>query len=147
MAHYREIVPVDADPDAVFKLLANLDAWPNLLPHVRSLEQGPARRPTITFVWRWIPLALAVTVRTDERLRTLEQRFGSKSGVRVACNWSVDNGPDNTAIMRLDARLAYAPLWSRGLVQHAILPDLSKATLAMVQLLAESDRLAHARLV
>lgn len=146
MVHYREMLPVAADPVAVFNLLANLAAWPSLLPHVRSLEHVNTGRSAITFVWRWIPFTVDVAVRKDEPLRKLEQRFGNNSGLRVACIWAVDEGPDNTAIIRLEARLVQAPLCTRTLIQKAILPDLSRATLAMVQLLAESDRLAHTRI-
>lgn len=145
MAHYRETLHIDADPDAVFKLLADLGAWPRLMPHVRSLDHGSTGRSAITFVWRWIPFTLDVAIRMDERLRTLEQRFGGKGGVRVACIWAVAEGPNNTAIIRLEARTVQAPLCTRRLIQTAILPDLSSATLAMVQLLSESDRLAHTR--
>jgi hypothetical protein len=143
MSHYQRETTVNASPDAVFRLLSGSDSWPSLLPHVRALQSDTSAGILITLVWRWLPFSLRLAQRMDPRQRTVEQRFGGRSGTRASCRWRVEAGPLETAVLSLDATAlrSFVPwgTWFTSLVMR----DLCDQTITMIQLLAEADREAH----
>ncbi len=142
MTDYQELMLVDAGPGHVFRLISDVDRWQYLMPHVRSVETARPAIWQITVVWRWLPVAVAVSSMSDSAARMAEFRVAMWPRVWVAVRWVVDSGPDDSASVRVNAEVARAPLFIRRLIRRAV-AELCRDSLEMVRLLAESDRIAH----
>ena len=142
MSEYQELMLVGAGPDEVFHLIAGVESWQYLMPHVRSVEAERPGRRRVVVVWRWLPVSLAVSSMHNADLRLAAFRVAVWPGVRVETHWVVDEGPDGTASIRVQSNVVQAPPLIRRLVAQAV-RDLCRDSLDMVRLLAESDRIAH----
>ena len=142
MTHYQELMLVDAGPDDVFRLVTGIESWQHLFPHVRSVRSGRPGRWLVTYFWRWVPFSTTASMRVDAARRMAEFRIGYRLCARVVVHCAVDDGANGTSALRLETKVErVAPLFSP--VVSLAARELSQATLEMVRLLAESDRIAR----
>lgn len=145
MTEYQDLMLVEAGPDEVFRLIAGIESWQYLMPHVRSVEAVRPARWRVVLVWRWLPVTVALSSMADPMARLAELRVAAWPGVRASVRWVVDPGPDDTASIRIEAGIVQGPPVVRALAAR-VLRDLCRDSLDMVRLLAEADRIAHQRI-
>lgn len=137
---------IDGDPEAICRLIADVEAWPRLFPHVAAVEVFWRGGDSIVarvhasrsgFPVRWVcrrqadPASLRVSV---------EHVDGFARGLRAV--WTFAAAPDRRATARLAIDYRPRHLRDRWLAPF-VLDDLVARTIAMLTLLAESDRAAH----
>ena len=130
---------IDGDPEAVFWLVSDIDRWPALFPHVRSVKPLGGDGVEVALSWRMLPFRLRCSQTTFPETSQVEQRFQGRAGLQVVCRWTVRATPDGRTHLMVEARSALGP----GLVLRTVTNDLIEQTLAMIRLLAESDRKAR----
>ena len=59
-------IHIDADPDTVFSVIANINAWPTWNPDVRAAALDGAVEPGAVFRWKAGPTALTSILQTVE---------------------------------------------------------------------------------
>jgi len=140
---------IDGDLPAVYRLVTELESWPDLFPHVTSVDVlwrgGESVVARVRASRSGIPLTWTCRLDTDQAAaRVLVQHVdGFARGLRAT--WTFDPLPAR----RKRARLAidYHTHWpsrDRWLARR-VLADLATRTVSMVVLLAEADRATHQR--
>lgn len=140
MKQFQHVLTISAAPDRVSRLIAGVESWASLLPHVRSVSASGHGRWEIVCVWRWIPCSVLASSRSNDL--SVEYRFQRWPGIRVSWQWTVRPITDGSTSVRLLESVVNAPVFCSWLVAM-VNRDLSSSTLQMIQLLAEADEKAH----
>ncbi|MFW6075354.1 MAG: SRPBCC family protein [Chloroflexota bacterium] len=132
---------VASDRDILWALLADLERWPDLLPHMLHL-QCLARRGDKQLVrtrerraW-W----LATTVRSAIWVRAGERRLLRRYSGGVLESWSVE--PLDAGCARLRCEIVAATAWGRIRTRLMIAPS-AREMAGMLATLAAADHLAR----
>ncbi len=64
-------IHIDADPDTVFSVIANIDAWPAWNPDVRAATVDGAVEPGAVFRWKSGPTSLTSTLQSVDPPREI----------------------------------------------------------------------------
>jgi hypothetical protein len=132
--------------ERIFPLAAEVERWPQILPHYRYVRRLPgverrfamgARRGAIPVRWEAIQRPLPA----ERRIEFLHTG-GVTSGMQVA--WRFDERDDGTTDVSIEHRLELGwPLIGELVARHVIGPQFIEAiagrTLARVRELAEAD--------
>ncbi len=147
--HTETAVRIRGPVDAIFRYAAEIEHWPRLLPHYRSVrvladdERGrlvemKARRGWIP-IWWW---ARQITLPQAHRIRFAHVR-GITRGMEV--EWRLDPGPDGDVEVEIvhDLDLRW-PLIGRAVARWIIGPmfvePTARATLKRIKRLVEKER-------
>jgi ribosome-associated toxin RatA of RatAB toxin-antitoxin module len=157
--HRVNEITIDADVDTTYNLAANVERWPALLPHyraveVRWLEEGGRRLVARMDARRGaLPVSWVCWLERDPHEPRLAFRHigGFTRGMRVA--WTFETRPDGRVVVRIthDFSKGWWPAALDRLVSDKIVGGyfvhaIATRTLAMLKLLAEAERAAHADL-
>jgi ribosome-associated toxin RatA of RatAB toxin-antitoxin module len=155
--HRANEITINGDLHTIYKLGAEIEHWPDLLPHYRSVDvlwQGGtqmvarmrASRNGIPVSWVCMQERLP-----DVPLVTFRHIGGFTRGMDVA--WEFEQRPNNTVTVRIihdfQKGLPIAALdrfVSDRIVGEFFVHAIASKTLEMVRLLAEADRIAHANI-
>lgn len=143
----RQSLLIEADADVVWKLLAGIDAWSNLFPHVTALEVRRQRgkrllvrmrvRPAPWFSrWLWS----GFEIDPDRKRLTRWHPAGLLRG--VVEQWQVADAENGKTSI---AWTIHAPGVRHKLAVRLLLSPLALQTAGMIALLAEADRIARSR--
>ncbi|HEX3551164.1 MAG TPA: SRPBCC family protein [Candidatus Elarobacter sp.] len=142
----RNVVLVDAPPQAVYALAAATETWPRILPHYRYVrvleERGPAR---VVAMGAWqdvFPIAWVAEQTNDPRTPHITFRHlrGWTRGMDV--DWIFEPRGEGTRVT-IEHRLRFRfPLASEWLGKHVVsdyfIHGVAAKTLARVKQLAEA---------
>lgn len=134
---------IDGDPAAVFRLLAEIDQWPALFPHVGSVTPFAGGGAQVSFFWHTVPLTLACVQREMPENGRIEQYCAAGWGIWLGWHWTVSAIDGNQTRVSVEVETARGPWLVRELVMRRVFNNLTEQTLSMTRLLAESDRIAH----
>lgn len=141
-------IAIQAPPERIFALAADVERWPELLPHYRYVRRLPssngerrfamgARRGPIPVRWEATQLPLP-----DEGVIEFTHTGGVTRGMRVAWRLVPSNGGTQVSIEH-QLELGW-PLVGRFAAEHVIGPQFVDAiagrTLRRMKQLAEQDR-------
>lgn len=136
-------ITIDGDPVAVFQLLAEIDLWPALFPHVRSVRPLAGAGTSVSLFWHTIPLTLVCVQRATPETGQIEQRCAAGWGIWFSCRWTVRGASEHQTRVTAEVEALRGPWLVRKLVVQSVVDDFITQTLRMTRLLAESDRIAH----
>lgn len=148
-------IRIDGELGNIYRLGAEIENWPNLLPHYRAVEvlwqdgdrmvaKMAASRDGIPVSWMCYQERFP-----DEPRITFRHIGGFTRGMNVA--WLFDTHDDGTVTVRIrhDFRKGWPIMnldrWvSEKVVGEFFVHAIASRTLEMIKLLAESDRESHA---
>ncbi|MCC7367624.1 MAG: SRPBCC family protein [Chloroflexi bacterium] len=143
---------IRADADTVYRLVAELELWPALIPHIKSARVverlGRHRRiVTVRASWRGLPVGWrAIQLSEPERRRvTFRHLIAATRGTTVS--WTVEPAGEDTVRLRVEqqVRLArFVPGRSlvRAIVTERIGPEMARRMLERIREIAEGGSLA-----
>jgi ribosome-associated toxin RatA of RatAB toxin-antitoxin module len=153
--HRSNTITIDGDLTTIFRLGAEIEKWPRLLPHYRSVEllwQDGDRCVAKMAAWRdGIPVSWLCWQERDAATPRITFRHidGFTRGMQVA--WTFVEHDDGLVTVRITHQFRKGwpvqPLdrfVSEKVVGAFFVSAIAGKTLAMVKLLAEADRGAHA---
>lgn len=143
MTRVRYSETIDGEPAAVFRLVSELEKWPALYPHVRSVVELQLGRWQVEVSWRWLPLRFVAARRVSPADMTVEYRLGAAAGLRLVSSWTVAATQAGKTTLTADVVMVRGPWLLRSPLMRFVVPELMTRTLAMTRLLAEADRKAH----
>lgn len=143
ITHFRCDMRIEAAPADVLRMVAEIEQWRALFPHVRRAQPLDRRRWRLTLLWRSLPFTVIAAQRVSPDSRSVEQRFAARFGPRVACRWTVTELPGECSSVSLEIHVERGPALAGWLTTRFVAPDLARESLAMIALLTESDRKAH----
>ena len=151
--HRSNEIQIDGDLDTVYRLGSQIERWPDLLPHYRSvdilMQEGNRYVARMRASRDGIPVSwVCQQVRDPDTPRIYFRHVGGfTKGMRVT--WTFDERPDGvTVCITHDFDKGWRPaafdqLVSDRIVGQFFVSNIANKTLAMVKLLAESERAAR----
>ena len=150
---------VRADRATVFNLLAEVELWPALFPHVRSARvlrrEGRRRLVVVKARWRGLPLGYTAVQTIDPDRGRMTIRHLSRLARGSVATWTVQavidqNGPgDGVEVMVHQQVVVPIPvvggLLARSFVGGRVARDLGQAMLDRLEEVAEGGSLADRR--
>lgn len=140
-------VTVAAPAETVFRLAAEVELWPALLPHVRSARvlerRGRRQLFTVRARWRGWPVGWLAVAELDAARGSIRVRHTSPLTRGTTELWSVAPFPDGETC-RLAVQIEL-PSRAPGVVRRLgarIARDLAEMTLARLRAVAEGASLA-----
>lgn len=144
---------INGDLQTIYRLGAEIENWPRLLPHYRSVEivrqQGNRYMARMKATRSGIPVSWScLQARDPDTPRVYFKHIGGfTKGMEVA--WDFEERPDGTVAVRIshDFRKgwpvdAFDRFVSDQIVGGFFVGNIAGKTLQMVKLLAEADRIA-----
>ena len=139
-------IHIDAPPDAVFGLAADVLGWPRILPHYRWVRcLSPEGRPLVVEMAAWrdvVPLRWRARVQTltAERLLRFHHIAGPTRGMDV--EWRIVTAPrggtDVTIWHRWTSRIPLiGEFYARYIVGHLFIDNVAGKTLRRMKAVAE----------
>lgn len=142
-------IMIKADPDAIFRAAAEVERWPEILPHYRwvrligECEDGrvvemAARRDGIPVKWRAIQ-----TLEPAKRRVYYRHIQGATRGMWV--EWSLEPGESGTLVrivheLTLDVPIVRSPP-GKWIVSRVFIRRIAGQTLSRLKLLLETERM------
>jgi hypothetical protein len=151
--------PIRADRATVFHLLAEVELWPALFPHVRSARvlrrDGRRRLFVVRATWRGLPLGYRAIETVDPEPGIVTIRHLSRLTRGSVATWAVRsmfdaNGTANGVDVSVDQRVivqfpVIGGLLARELIGGRVARDLGEAMLQRLKEVAEGGSLADQR--
>jgi ribosome-associated toxin RatA of RatAB toxin-antitoxin module len=152
--HLENTILIDAPPDIIFRLAADVERWPDILPHYRyvrvlarrgsqSLVKMAALRDRIPVAWTSV-----LEPRPAERSILFRHVRGLTRGMAV--EWRIEPRADGAT--HVSIQHDFAPTWPLvgGRVAHLVVGEffvrnIAGKTLRRVKALAEAEHAAFAR--
>lgn len=138
---------INGDLTAIYQLVAGVEKWPDLFPHVLAAdvlwEDADVRVARVRVSRSGIPLAWVCRLEIDPsgpRVH-VDHIDGFARGLRA--DWKFERLPQRRTRVRLVTDYHTRLPTRDRLITRYVLDDLVARTLAMITLLAESDRAAH----
>lgn len=150
--HRVNEIEIDGDLATIYRLGAEIEHWPDLLPHYRGVEilwrDGNDVVARMMATRDGVPVSWVCRQRRDPETPAIEfvHIDGFTRGMRAA--WSFDAHADGIVAVRIAHEFRKGwPILDRW-VSETVVGDffthaIASKTLAMVKLLAESDRVAR----
>lgn len=150
--HRSNEVQIDGELDTIFRLGAEIERWPDLLPHYRSVDilwqEGNRCVARMRGSRDGIPVAWVCQQERDPNTPRISFRHvgGFTKGMQVT--WTFEEGVDGVAVrITHDFDKGWQPavldrFVSDRVVGQFFVSNIANKTLAMVKLLAESERAA-----
>lgn len=144
---------IDGDLQSIYKLGSEIENWPKLLPHYRSVEivrsQGNRCMARMKATRSGIPVSWSCLQERDPVTpRVLFHHIGGFTrGMEVA--WDFEERPDGRVAVRISHEFrkgwpvdAFDRFVSDAIVGEFFVGNIADKTLDMVKLLAEAERVA-----
>lgn len=144
---------IEAPPDTIYRLLAEVELWPAIFPHIASARVtrrlGDRRLVAVRTSWRGLPIGWhALQLRDPGRLRIAfhhVNRLSSGSSVTWALT-PLDHGVQVTVTQQVALNVPIVGRWlAARLLARRIGPDLARAMLRQLKAVAEGGSLAGPR--
>jgi len=154
-------ITIDGDVMTIYRLGAEIERWPELLPHYRKVDvlwreesADGSRTRCVAKMSAWrdgIPTSwMCHQERLHNEPKVIFRHIGGFTrGMQVA--WVFDENADGTVTVRIIHEFskgwppaAFDRFVSEKIVGQFFIDNIAGKTLAMIKLLAESDRMAHA---
>jgi hypothetical protein len=149
---------IQADRATVYTLLAEVELWPALCPHIRSLRvlrrEGHRRLMVVRVSWRGLPLGYRAVVTVDPARASLTIRHVSRLTRGSVATYAVHpvavSGPDAGVELTFRQHVVVpiplvGPLLARAFVGGRVARDLGQAMLDRLNEIAEGGSLADRR--
>lgn len=147
-------ITIDGDVRTIYRLGAEIEKWPDLLPHYRAVDvlwRDGDRMVARMKAWRdGIPVSWVCDQRRYPEIPrvTFQHIGGFTRGMQVA--WEFDENPDGTVTVRIvhEFRKGWPVMALDRFVTDRVVGEffihaIAGKTLAQVKLLAEADREVH----
>lgn len=141
---------IRADAATVYGLLAEVELWPALFPHIRSARvmrrRGHQRLLAVRASWRGLPVAWRAVQTLDRANLRLTFRHVNVLSRGSAVSWTVVPGPGGvhvTVAQQVRLRVPLIGPWIAGYVLAThVGPQMAAEMLGRLQALAEGGSLA-----
>ncbi len=147
-------IAMDAPPDTVFRLAAEVEFWPALLPHYRSvrvLRRGRDCRLISMSAWRdWIPVSWTSLQWPEPERRRITFRHVRGVTRGMVVEWSIEPRASDGVIVTIahhwtpSAPLIGEPV-AQGLIGPLFVECIADKTLRSIKSLAEGGSPSGAR--
>jgi ribosome-associated toxin RatA of RatAB toxin-antitoxin module len=148
---------IRADHDTVFNLLAEIELWPALFPHIRSARvirrEGDQKVVVIRATWHGLPLSYTAIETVDRARGQMTIRHVSRLTRGSVATWTISpakrpTGEPDGVELRLRQHVdvpipLVGDLLARSLVGGSVARDLGEAMLDRIKAVAEGGSLAH----
>ena len=147
---------IQADRATVYNLLAEVELWPALLPHIRSLRvlrrEGRRRLVAVRASWRGLPLGYTAVVTVDPARSSMTLRHLSRLTRGSVATWTVHpapstGGPADGVELTVRQHVVVplplvGPLLAEAFVGGRVARELGPAMLDRIKEIAEGGSLA-----
>lgn len=150
----EDAISIEASPDIIFRLAADVGRWPAILPHYRSVRVlGWRGEQTLVRMAAWrdaIPVAWTAILepRPAERRILFRHVRGVTRGMEV--EWRLEPRPEGGT--RVSIRHAFHPRWplvggavARFVIGECFVRNIAGKTLRRIKELAEAEAAAAGR--
>lgn len=141
-------ITIDSEPDAVWKLIAGAASWPNLMPHIQSLQicstTGRGQIARVTALRHQVPVTSRCLLAVIDEGRCFRVFYLDGIASGLAETWQV-TGDGNGRVTLGCSIDEWSKRWNplRRFARRWMVEPLAGRMLDMICLLAEADYLAH----